>query len=63
MLQRIQPNYVNWEVEIPTDISIQGNVSVAAAITSNAILTQAAFDKANTAASIDDILILSIGLG
>jgi hypothetical protein len=63
MLQRIKPNYVNWEVEIPTDISIQGNVSVAAAITSNAILTQAAFDKANNAASIDDILILSIGLG
>jgi hypothetical protein len=63
MLQRIKPNYVNWEVEIPTDISIQGNVSVAAAITSNAILTQAAFDKANTAASIDDVLILSIGLG
>jgi hypothetical protein len=63
MLQRIQPNYVNWETEIPTDISIQGTVNVAAAIASNAVFTQAAFDRANTAASIDDVLVLSIALG
>jgi hypothetical protein len=63
MLQRIQPNYVKWETEIPTDISIQGTVNVASAIASNAIFTQAAFDKANSAPTADDALILIIAFG